>query len=238
MASATSGSSRPSELRPVLDHRHAAAETAVRLGEFQADVAAAEDDQVRRQAVEFQRLDVRQRPGVREAGGRRDRRPRPDVEEDPLALQHARAAVAQAHLQRFRRHEPPVAHDQLGAALSGTASRCRATSPSTISRLRWRTLAMSTATEPGHDPELRGVVQQVGDFGAPDLVLAGQAVDVRAGPADLAALDDRHPAAGAARCQASKLAARPAARTRSSYGSGCRHGVILQSRRLRDSKGR
>ena len=39
------------QLRPVLDHRHPAAETAVSLCEFKADVAAAEHDQVRRQAV-------------------------------------------------------------------------------------------------------------------------------------------------------------------------------------------
>ena len=46
------------QLRPVLDHRHAAAETAVSLGEFEADVAAAEHDQVRGQTVEFERFDV------------------------------------------------------------------------------------------------------------------------------------------------------------------------------------
>ena len=56
------------QLRPVLDHRHAAAETAVSLGQFEADIAAAEHDQVRGQAIEFEHLDVRERPGVRQAG--------------------------------------------------------------------------------------------------------------------------------------------------------------------------
>src|SRR5439155_5195502 len=103
--------------RPVFDHRHAAAETAVSLCQFEADVAAAEHDQVRGQTIEFERLDMRERPGVREAGGWWDRRTRPQVEEHPLARQHARAAVAQTHLKRFRRYEPPIPHDQLGTTL-------------------------------------------------------------------------------------------------------------------------
>jgi hypothetical protein len=40
----------------------------------------------------------------------------------------------------------------------------------------------------GHDPELCGMVQKVGDFRAPDFVVTGQTGDVRAGPADPAAL--------------------------------------------------
>jgi hypothetical protein len=101
----------------VLDHRHAAAETVVSLCQFEADVAAAQHDQVLGQPVEFERLDVGERLGAREAGGGRDRRARPHVKENPLARQHARAAVAQTYLERFRRHEPPIPHDQLGAAL-------------------------------------------------------------------------------------------------------------------------
>src|SRR5207253_14650 len=67
------------KLRPVLDHRHAAAETAVSLCELEADVAAAEHDQVRGQTVELERLDVCEWLGVREAGRWRDRRTRAQV---------------------------------------------------------------------------------------------------------------------------------------------------------------
>ena len=139
---------------------------------------------------------LRERPGVREAGDWRDRRTRPHVEENPLARQHARAAVAQTHLQRFRRHEPPVPHDQLGAAL---LVQVQVQSDQPLDHLALALAHLGHVNRDGarHDPELRGMVQQVGDFRAPDLVLAGQAVDVRAGPADPAALDDRDAAPGA-----------------------------------------
>ncbi len=52
----------------MLDNGDAAAEAAVGLGEFEADIAAAEDDQVRGQSVEFEQLDVRERSGIRQAG--------------------------------------------------------------------------------------------------------------------------------------------------------------------------
>src|SRR5262249_3350097 len=47
---------------------------------------------------------------------------------------------------------------------------------------------------PRHQPELRRVVNQVRDLCTPDLVLAGQAVDVRAGAADPFPLHHGRPA--------------------------------------------
>jgi hypothetical protein len=41
---------------------------------------------------------------------------RSDIEEDLIPHQHARPAVVQAHLDRFRRHEMPGSHDQVDAA--------------------------------------------------------------------------------------------------------------------------
>src|SRR5208282_3795432 len=58
------------ELRSVLDDGHAAPEAAVRLGEFEANIPAAEDDEVVGHPVEFEHLDVRERPGIRQAGDR------------------------------------------------------------------------------------------------------------------------------------------------------------------------
>src|SRR5258708_5538430 len=46
------------ELRPVLDDGDAAPEATVRLGEFEADVPAAEDDEALGQAVEFEQFNV------------------------------------------------------------------------------------------------------------------------------------------------------------------------------------
>src|SRR5262249_21783845 len=65
------------ELRSRLDDRHAAPKAAVSLGEFETDIATAEHDQVCRQVVEFQSLNVRERSGSLEARNARNRRVRP-----------------------------------------------------------------------------------------------------------------------------------------------------------------
>ena len=126
----------------------------------------------------------------------------------------------QTHLERFRRHEPPVSHDQLGAALL-VQVQVQGDQPVDHLALALAHLGHVHRDRARDDPELRGMVQQVGDFRAPDLVLAGQAVDVRTGPADPAALDDRNAASGVSpgarpatcrplRCQAPGLRTIPA----------------------------
>jgi hypothetical protein len=66
---------------------------------------------------------------------------------------------------------------------------CIAISPSTISRLRASTRFMSVATG-RHQSEPIRVVDQIGDFCAPDFVLAGKTVGVRAGAANKFPFDD------------------------------------------------
>ena len=82
------------------DDGHPAAETAIGLRHFEADIAAADQDHMRRQIIEFERLDMRQRPGRLEAGNVRNCRMRAQVEENPLAGEHARAAVVEVHFER------------------------------------------------------------------------------------------------------------------------------------------
>ena len=86
------------------------------LREFEAGIAAPDHDQMRRQVIELQSLDMRERSCGLEAGNARNRCVGPDVEEDFVARQRARPAVIQAHLERLRRHKAPASHDQLGAA--------------------------------------------------------------------------------------------------------------------------
>jgi hypothetical protein len=104
------------ELRPVLDHGHAAAEASIGLGQFQPHVAASKHDEMRRQIIELQRLDVREGSGGLEPGYARNRRVRADVDEHPVADQHPHVAAVQLDLERLRGHEPARAHDELGAA--------------------------------------------------------------------------------------------------------------------------
>src|SRR4029077_12860090 len=67
------------ELRAMLNDRYPAAEAAIGLGEFKADVTAADNNQMFRQPVEFEELDVRQRSALGQAGNRWDRRMSTDI---------------------------------------------------------------------------------------------------------------------------------------------------------------
>jgi len=101
-----------------LDDRHTAAKAPVSLRQFEADKAASQHDQMRRQIVEFESFDVRERPGGLETGNGGHRRMRANVEKNLVAREHSRPAIVQANLQCFRRHKAPVPNDQLGAGRS------------------------------------------------------------------------------------------------------------------------
>ncbi len=138
--------------RAALDDRDAAAEPPHRLGEFQADVAAAEDDEVVGQAFQVQGFDVRHRPGGGEPGHVGNAGAGADVDEDTLAPQQPRAAGVQRHLHRFRFREPRLAHDQLRAAGLELAEVQLHHPRRPCWRLRRATPAMSTRTDPVTTP--------------------------------------------------------------------------------------
>ena len=99
----------------------------------------------------------------------------------------ARPTVIQLHLKGFRRHETPFPHDQLGA------TRLVALQVHLDEAFDHGTLALPNFGHIDRDgtrrhPELRGMMHQICDLSAPDLVLAGETVDVRAGAADSTAL--------------------------------------------------
>ena len=72
-----------------LDDRHAAAEAAQGLGQLEADVAAPQDEEVLRDAVQFEGLDVRHRPRLGEAGDRVDPGAGAGADHDDLAAEGA-----------------------------------------------------------------------------------------------------------------------------------------------------
>jgi hypothetical protein len=113
-----------------LDDRHAATKAKVSLGQFEADIAAPEHDQMWRQVVELQSLNMSEGSGGFEARNARNCRVRSAVNHVALAL---------ANLYHVGR--------------DGTR-RCT---------------------------ELRGVMRQMCDPRAANLILAGQAGDVGAG---------------------------------------------------------
>jgi hypothetical protein len=90
---------------------------------------------------------VGKRPGGLDAWNARDCRVRSNVEKNLVTRQHARPAVIEAHLERLRCHKAPSPHDQLGAACF-VVVQMQGNLAATMSRLRWRTLAMSVVTGP------------------------------------------------------------------------------------------
>src|SRR5258708_29599462 len=89
------------KLRPRLDDCHATTEAKVSLGQFETDIAASEHDQMWRQVVELQSINMGKRVGGLEARNARNCRVRCDVEENLVARQYAAPAVIPPHLDRF-----------------------------------------------------------------------------------------------------------------------------------------
>jgi hypothetical protein len=78
------------------------------------DIAAAEDDQVRRHVIQFERLDMSQRLRVFQARDRGYSGLCSEIEKDPIARQDARATVS-AHLERLWRYETSMPDNQFCA---------------------------------------------------------------------------------------------------------------------------
>src|SRR5215831_19337572 len=83
------------QLWPTLQNGDTASETHECLREFQANVAAAQHDHMARQAVEFERLDVRERMRGAKAGDVGDGRMGAQIQEHAVAIKRAYAAVLQ-----------------------------------------------------------------------------------------------------------------------------------------------
>ena len=70
----------------MFDHGDSAAEAPQSLRHFEADIAAAEHDQMRGKPIELERLDMRQRSGLGQPGNVGNGRVRTQIEKDLLAL--------------------------------------------------------------------------------------------------------------------------------------------------------
>ena len=132
---------------------------------------------------------MRQRPRRLKTGDARNRRMRSDIEENPVAREHAHPTIVKIYFKRFRRNEASASHNQLGAG--------RLIVPPMQLDLALHHVALALANRrhigpdrPGHRAELSGVMHQMRHPRAPDLVLAGHAGDVGTGAANPAALDN------------------------------------------------
>ena len=114
---------------------------------------------------------------------------RAEIEHDPLGGQKALAARVQIHFDGPRSDEAPYPHDQFGAARL-VEFEMRGDEPVDHGALAGEHLSHVDADGAGDRAELIGVAHEIGDFRAPDLILARQAVDVRTRAANQLALDD------------------------------------------------
>jgi hypothetical protein len=87
-----------------LDDRYLAAKAAVHLAEFEADIAAADNDQMLWQKIDVHHRRIRQVGHVSYAGHWRHQRPAADIDQD---LSGAQLLAGDFH--RLRRREPGVA---------------------------------------------------------------------------------------------------------------------------------
>src|SRR5262249_45430783 len=173
-----------------LDDRDAAAEAAKGLRHLDADIATAEHNETPRRLLEFEGLDMRQRLRRSKAANLGDRGMRPEVEEQLIGREHARAAVVESHLKRLRGDKISLAGDQLGAARLEVFPVELDFMADHVALAARRGFHVDDDGA-GHDAELLAVSRKLRHPRAPDLGLAGHAGDVGAGAADPAALDQR-----------------------------------------------
>src|SRR5262249_9171102 len=101
------------QARPELDQGHLAAEAAIHLGEFESDVAAAQDDEMWRKKIDVHHRAVGEIRDLIEAGNRGDYRACADIDKDAIGselctihcyfLFRGKAGVARVYRATFQR---------------------------------------------------------------------------------------------------------------------------------------
>src|SRR6201987_969083 len=86
------------------DDRYLAAKAAIHLAEFEADIAAADNDEMVRQKIDVHHRRIRQVGHFVYAGHWRHQRPAADIDKDPSSAQ-----PLAGDFHRLRRREPGVA---------------------------------------------------------------------------------------------------------------------------------
>ena len=114
------------QARRLFDHRDLGAEPAEDLGELEPDIAAADDHEMARQAIEFEQRRVGQRADLIDAREVRDHGAAADIDEDLAGLE----GVA-SDLDRVGRDEPRVSR---GSRCSFSCPAARTRGPSACRR--------------------------------------------------------------------------------------------------------
>lgn len=99
-----------------LDDGDLSPKAAVGLCEFDAAVATTEDDEVLRDDVEFEELNVRERLGGLEAGGVVDAGTRAGADDDVVSRNTSRTAALEVDLDCLAARQPCMTENELCAA--------------------------------------------------------------------------------------------------------------------------
>lgn len=99
------------QLLAVFDHGDIRSESTKRLRKFEADITAAEHNQMSRQAIEFQRLDMRHWRSLGEAGHVGNCVARANIGEHAISRERLRAAVAKLDFDSARSNESRDIHN-------------------------------------------------------------------------------------------------------------------------------
>src|SRR6266513_1572657 len=162
-----------------------------RLREFQADKAAPQDNEMLRNAVQFQCFDVRQRIYFSQARRCLYGCTGAGVDHNPLPTKHANAAVARPDLNSFRSNKAPGAHYQFCTAgliiIDMHIHEAGHHSPFPFPHGGHVDFPVAFG-----DPELLAPSEVGSDLRAMDDILARKTGDVGAGTAHIFSLDDCH----------------------------------------------
>src|SRR5258707_4898708 len=172
-----------------IDHRHLAAEAAHRLGHLHSDVAPTDNKQVFGNFIEFKSLDMRERLRFRKARNSLQRGTRARTNDHIRAPQLTCGPIGQGDFHRSRSYESARSQYELGSLVPVIFHF------HLVQADAHPALALAHARHVDReaiecDAEFLASAKVRCDFRAVDDVLARQARDVRARPADIFALDD------------------------------------------------
>ena len=171
-----------------LDNGDARAEAAHGLGKLKADVAAANDEEMFGDDVEFEGFDVGERMGFMQAGDGIDGGAGAGIDEDLFGSEGEGAAGVEVDLDGFGADEFAKAHCKLCAVLFEVVEVDLGESFDHLSFVGANGGHVDVPFTVNH-AELRAALEVRGDLGAVDNVFAGQAGHVGTGSADGILLD-------------------------------------------------
>jgi len=177
-----------SELRGLLKHGYSAAEAPEGLCHFEADIAAAEHNQMPGNPIELKRLDMSQRNCATQPGNVGDGGVRAEIEKDALCLEAPCPTLAQPNFDRLGSDEATLAKDEVQVV---------GRKPRLVDRDQAVDHVALALSNRGHvhgpgakaQSEFRCMANEVHNLRVVNLILAGQAGNVGTGTTDQSLLD-------------------------------------------------